>query len=90
MGERWLVLMGRHSLYGERLFTAKIIVKPLVVKPQQMLTGCEIWVQVPGVKAFTLPTAQIATLPKGGSGVLVVAVLADILCFCCWGMILWL
>lgn len=54
--------------------TTGTIIKTQAVKAQEMLKVCEIWFKVPGVKASTVPAAQISVQPQEGSGVLAVGV----------------
>lgn len=76
--------MGRCSL-DKDTGTAKTLVKPHLVKFHQMLLGYEMRTEVLGMKAFTLPTAQISVHTQERQGVLVVAVFSDIPYSVFWG-----
>lgn len=58
--ERKVVVNGETFIGWKDTGAAKTIVKPQLIKPYQMLPGCEIWCKVSGVKAFTQPTAQMS------------------------------
>lgn len=64
--------------------TAKTMVKPHVVIPIKC-SVCEIWVIVPCVKAFALPTAALSIQTQEGSEVLAVGVLSDFHIICYYG-----